>query len=69
MTGLQPRVRGWLLASLDGKTSGLIPANHVKILGKREGSSNASEVRVTYNLFKLVPPNPENLQGFSLIAW
>ncbi|GAB6028928.1 Peroxisomal membrane protein PAS20 [Chamberlinius hualienensis] len=28
---LQPKVRGWLLASLDGKTTGLIPANYVKI--------------------------------------
>ena len=33
----QPRVRGWLLASLDGQTTGLIPANYVKILGKRRG--------------------------------
>jgi peroxin-13 len=30
-------VRGWLLASLDGQTTGLIPANYVKILGKRRG--------------------------------
>ncbi|XP_076834326.1 peroxisome biogenesis factor 13 [Brachyhypopomus gauderio] len=33
----QPRVRGWLLASLDGQAVGLVPANHVKILGKRRG--------------------------------
>lgn len=33
----QPRVRGWLLASVDGHTTGLIPANYVKILGKRRG--------------------------------
>nr|7Z0I_A Chain A, Peroxisomal membrane protein PEX13 [Homo sapiens] len=33
----QPKVRGWLLASLDGQTTGLIPANYVKILGKRKG--------------------------------
>nr|1WXU_A Chain A, peroxisomal biogenesis factor 13 [Mus musculus] len=33
----QPKVRGWLLASLDGQTTGLIPANYVKILGKRRG--------------------------------
>uniref|UniRef100_A0A8C4TC65 Peroxisomal membrane protein PEX13 n=1 Tax=Erpetoichthys calabaricus TaxID=27687 RepID=A0A8C4TC65_ERPCA len=33
----QPRVRGWLLASLDGQITGLIPANYVKILGKRRG--------------------------------
>ena len=34
---LQPRVRGWLLATVDGKKEGLIPANYVKILGKRKG--------------------------------
>jgi peroxin-13 len=28
----QPRVRGWLLATIDGKRSGLVPANYVKIL-------------------------------------
>ncbi|KAK6188970.1 hypothetical protein SNE40_005037 [Patella caerulea] len=40
---LQPRVRGWLLASNDGKT-GLIPANYVKVLGKRRGSKSMAQV-------------------------
>jgi peroxin-13 len=31
----QPRVRGWLLASVDGQRSGLVPANYIKILGFR----------------------------------
>ena len=35
---LQPRVRGWLLASIDGQKSGLVPANYLKILGKRAGN-------------------------------
>lgn len=35
---LQPRVKGWLLASVDGKTVGIIPANYVKVLGKRRGT-------------------------------
>lgn len=34
---LQPRVRGWLLASADGKKEGLVPANYVKVMGKRNG--------------------------------
>ncbi|KAJ0004897.1 hypothetical protein NQD34_011111 [Periophthalmus magnuspinnatus] len=38
---LQPRVRGWLLASLDGQTTGLVPANYVKVLGKRKGRRQA----------------------------
>ncbi|XP_077670107.1 peroxisome biogenesis factor 13 isoform X2 [Eretmochelys imbricata] len=33
----QPKVRGWLLASRDGQTTGLVPANYIKILGKRRG--------------------------------
>ncbi|KAJ8365860.1 hypothetical protein SKAU_G00146910 [Synaphobranchus kaupii] len=37
----QPRVRGWLLTSLDGQTTGLIPANYVKVLGKRRGRRQA----------------------------
>ncbi|XP_023241844.1 peroxisomal membrane protein PEX13-like [Centruroides sculpturatus] len=34
---LQPKVKGLLLASTDGKKVGLVPANYVKILGFRTG--------------------------------
>ena len=34
---LQPRVRGWLLASVGGKKVGMVPANYVKVLGRRKG--------------------------------
>jgi len=34
---LQPRIRGWLLACVDGENTGLVPANYIKVLGKREG--------------------------------
>ena len=44
-TELQPRVRGWLLASVDGKTTGLIPANHVTVLGKRRGTNSAGQAQ------------------------
>ena len=27
----QPNVRGWLLATVDGKMAGLVPANHIKV--------------------------------------
>ncbi|XP_052009828.1 peroxisome biogenesis factor 13 [Xyrauchen texanus] len=37
----QPRVRGWLLASIDGQTTGLVPANYVKVLGRRRGRKHA----------------------------
>ncbi|KAJ6667034.1 hypothetical protein lerEdw1_019037 [Lerista edwardsae] len=33
----QPKIRGWLLASRDGQTTGLVPANYIRILGKRKG--------------------------------
>lgn len=34
-------MRGWLLASVDGQTTGLVPANYVKVLGKRRGRKHA----------------------------
>ncbi|XP_075452293.1 peroxisome biogenesis factor 13 [Ascaphus truei] len=37
----QPKIRGWLLGSLDGQTTGCVPANYVKILGKRRGRKTA----------------------------
>ncbi|XP_078413025.1 peroxisome biogenesis factor 13 [Cetorhinus maximus] len=42
----QPKVRGWLLASLDGQTTGLVPANYVRILGKRRGRRPAELERM-----------------------
>lgn len=42
----QPRVRGWLLASLDGQTTGLVPANYVKVLGKRRGRKHVEMERL-----------------------
>lgn len=42
----QPRVRGWLLASIDGQTTGLVPANYVKVLGKRRGRKLAELERL-----------------------
>jgi peroxin-13 len=42
MSELQPRIRGWLLGSVDGTTKGFIPANHVELLGKRKGKRHSS---------------------------
>lgn len=42
----QPRVRGWLLASVDGQTTGLVPANYVKVLGRRRGRKHADLERL-----------------------
>ncbi|XP_072437094.1 peroxisome biogenesis factor 13 isoform X1 [Chiloscyllium punctatum] len=42
----QPKVRGWLMASLDGQTTGLVPANYVRILGKRRGRRPAALQRL-----------------------
>ncbi|PVD22901.1 hypothetical protein C0Q70_16161 [Pomacea canaliculata] len=33
----QPQVRGWLLASVDGQKTGLVPATYIKVLGQRQG--------------------------------
>lgn len=40
---LQPRMKGWLLASVDGKKTGVIPANYVKVLGKKRGTRHMQE--------------------------
>lgn len=40
-------MRGWLLASLDGQTTGLIPANYVKILGKRRGRKTLESSKIS----------------------
>ncbi|ELU04457.1 hypothetical protein CAPTEDRAFT_163996 [Capitella teleta] len=40
---LQPRVRGWILGSVDGQRKGLVPANYVKVLGKKRGKRHAGQ--------------------------
>uniref|UniRef100_A0A2C9JPI2 Peroxisomal membrane protein PEX13 n=1 Tax=Biomphalaria glabrata TaxID=6526 RepID=A0A2C9JPI2_BIOGL len=40
---LQPQVRGWLLACVDGQKTGMIPANYVSILGKKSGTKHSTE--------------------------
>ena len=42
----QPRLRGWLLASVDGQLTGLVPANYIKVLGKRRGRKHAELERL-----------------------
>jgi len=39
-------VRGWLLASVDGQITGLVPANYVKVLGRRRGRKHAELERM-----------------------
>lgn len=43
--GKQPRIRGWLLGSVDGSTEGIVPANYVKILGLRRGKKKPEDVK------------------------
>ncbi|XP_070834521.1 peroxisome biogenesis factor 13 [Chaetodon trifascialis] len=70
----QPRVRGWLLASVDGQTTGLVPANYVKILGKRRGHKHAEMERLaqvqqgnTQASQTALPAQPQSnpVQGFT----
>lgn len=41
--GKQPRIRGWLLGTVDGSTEGIVPANYVKILGLRRRKKEVRE--------------------------
>jgi peroxin-13 len=36
----QPKMRGWLLGTIDGNTCGIMPANYLKLLGKKIGTLN-----------------------------
>ncbi len=59
-------MRGWLLASVDGQQMGIIPANYVKILGKRRGTkNNPSQRNSNQNLPALPQPSTNN----SSSAW
>ena len=59
-------MRGWLLGTIDGKTSGIIPANHVKLLGKQE-VKNQNREGINANRRTLPPQNPipksDSMQG------
>ncbi|CAL4113247.1 unnamed protein product, partial [Meganyctiphanes norvegica] len=53
----QPNVRGWLLAS-DGKRSGLLPANYIKIHGLRKPKPNDDATGTQVNVHQpVVSPN------------
>ncbi|CAC5414516.1 PEX13 [Mytilus coruscus] len=43
---IQPRIKGWLLASVDGQKIGIIPGNYVKVLGKRQGTRKVNQVAI-----------------------
>ena len=34
--GKQPRIRGWLLGTVDGSSEGIVPANYVKVRDVRD---------------------------------
>ncbi|XP_007670326.2 peroxisome biogenesis factor 13 isoform X1 [Ornithorhynchus anatinus] len=62
----QPKVRGWLLASVDGQTTGLVPANYVKILGKRRGRKTAGLDKIAEQ--KRPFTNPATVKEVSIAA-
>ena len=39
----QPKLRGWLLGTIDGTTQGIMPANYMKILGKKLGENSKTD--------------------------
>lgn len=39
----QPKIRGWLLGSIDGQTQGMMPANYLKIMGKKQGETDLNQ--------------------------
>ncbi len=59
-------MRGWLLASVDGQQMGIIPANYVKILGKRRGTKHNPSQR---NSNPTLPALPQPSTSNSSSAW
>ncbi len=63
-------MRGWLLGTIDGTTSGIIPANYVKILGKKVVQTQGPSVPPTRS--SITPPprmpkiNSENKPSYSM---
>ncbi|XP_043910972.1 peroxisome biogenesis factor 13 [Protopterus annectens] len=56
----QPKIRGWLLASLNEQI-GLVPANYIKILGKRKGRRHMDLEKIAEqeHIFMTGPPSTE----------
>ncbi|XP_044146325.1 peroxisome biogenesis factor 13 [Bufo gargarizans] len=63
----QPKVRGWLLGSVDGQTTGFVPANYIKILGKRRGRK-AAEPEKRQEEEPQPFPNPTTLSPATPVA-
>ncbi|OCT79719.1 peroxisomal membrane protein PEX13 [Xenopus laevis] len=61
----QPKIRGWLLGSVDGQTTGFVPANYIKILGKRRGRKAAG---VEQRQEQQPVPDPSVIQGAATVA-
>ncbi|CAH1776174.1 unnamed protein product [Owenia fusiformis] len=61
---LQPKVRGWLLGSVDGQKSGLVPANYIKIQGKRRGTKFTQQPIAQPSIPQQITttPNPQLIQ-------
>lgn len=57
----QPHIRDWVLASLDGETTGMVPANHVKILGIRRGAQAAKNAPIRPSTPTIPPISSNNL--------
>ncbi|XP_067678349.1 peroxisomal membrane protein PEX13-like [Haliotis asinina] len=68
---MQPKVRGWLLGSVDGSNTGLLPANYLKVLGKRRGKkfqtlspqgvpAPAATITPSQSAFSLAEPTPSS---------
>lgn len=58
---LQPNIRGWLLASVDGEKVGLVPGNYIKVQGRRKGRKHTMQPggeRQIVSSSSSIPPIP-----------
>ena len=69
---LQPQIRGWLLASGDGTKMGIVPANYIKVIGKRRGTkiraTAAAQPAAAATWDNNLPPPKTNTETVSTLA-
>jgi len=52
---LQPQVKGWLLGSVDGQQTGLVPANYIRVLGRSSGETDPNTKTFSMQTNSIVP--------------
>lgn len=53
-------MRGWLLGTIDGVTSGIMPANYLKLMGKKVVQQNQTQTTCSPVTSQTIPTSTSN---------